>query len=75
MNDACVYSIYLHVEFQRLSLTFQSTLANSKMAHHHWSSVEYKTVGQLVSWSVSASQLESMRVRAAERASEVDMVS
>jgi hypothetical protein len=61
-----------------MEASLQSKLANSKMAYHHWSSAEYKTVGQSrhgVSWSVLASQLESMRVRAAERASEVEMVS
>jgi hypothetical protein len=62
-----------------MEASLQSALANSKMAYRHWSSVEYKTVGQSVrqsvSWSVSASQLDSMRVRAAERASETEMVS
>jgi hypothetical protein len=56
-----------------MEASLQSTSANSEMAYRYWSSVEYKTVGQ--SSYASASQLESMRVRAAERASEVEMVS
>jgi hypothetical protein len=55
-----------------MEASLQSVSANSKIAYCYWSSSEDKIVGQS---KHAASQLESMRVRAAERASEVEMVS
>jgi hypothetical protein len=54
-----------------MEASLQSILANSEMAYHYWSSVEYKTVGQsrhAVTVRVRERERERKRERERERA-------